>query len=120
MDAADADEGDNMSVGGASVGGPPSGNIKHQYSSELSLEEADLYERRMEETKKGRNAPTSLKTAPTPLKKERADIDQAAFRVGNCVEVAEYIIAAIPGRHYHGVIGYVTKVEGTGRNTISQ
>ena len=61
---------------------------------------------------------TNLKTATTTIKKGRAGIDQAAFRVGNCVEVAEDLSSGIPGQHFHGGIGYVTKVEGTGSNTI--
>ena len=40
--AAAANEGDYMSVGGASVDGAPAGNITHQYAADLSLEEADL------------------------------------------------------------------------------
>ena len=114
MDTADANGGNNMYVRGESVGGSPTGNVTHQYADELSLEEADLYERRMEEMKKGRTTSTNLKTVPPPLNKGRADIDQAAFQVGDFVEVAEDLSADIPGRHCHGVIGYVKKVEVTG------
>ena len=46
IDAAAANEGNNISVKEASVGGAPAGNITHHYSSKLSLEEDDLYERR--------------------------------------------------------------------------
>ena len=42
MYTAAADEGGDMSVGGAAVGGAPAGNITHQYDAELSSEEADL------------------------------------------------------------------------------
>ena len=61
---------------------------------------------------------TNLKTATPLLKKGRAGIDQAAFLVGNCAEVAEYLSSGIIGQHFHGGIEYVTKVEGTGSNTI--
>ena len=52
--------------------------------------------------------------SPPPINKGREVIEKAAFRVGNFVEVAEDLSADIPGRHCHGVIGYVTKVEVTG------
>ena len=68
--------------------------------------------------KKGTTASTNLKTETPPLNKVRAGIDQAAFQVRDCVEVAEDISAGIPGWHYHGGIGYITKVEGTVINTI--
>ena len=42
MDASDVDEVDDMSVRS------PTGNITHQYAAKLSLEEADLYMRRLE------------------------------------------------------------------------
>ena len=117
MDAAAANEGNNMSVRGVSVGKFPACYITHQYSAKFSLEEADLYERQKEKMKKGSTASTTLKTATPPLNKGRAGIDQAAFLVGDCVEVAEDLSAGIPGRHFYGGIGYVTKVEGTGSNS---
>ena len=66
----------------------------------------------------GATVSTKLKMAPPPLKKGRVGIDQATFRVVNCVEVAEDLGTGIPGRNCHGGIGYVTKVEGAGSNTI--
>ena len=42
MDADTADEGNNMSVRGASIGVSPDGNITHQYASFLSLYEVNL------------------------------------------------------------------------------
>ena len=99
MDAATADEDNNMSIGGASVGGFPAGNIIHQYADDLSLEEADMYERRLEKMQKGKIASTKLKTAPPPLNKGRAGIDQAAFLLRYFVEVAEYLSAGIPGQN---------------------
>ena len=95
MYAAAADEGGDMSVGGVSVGRAPAGSIIHQCVAKLSLGEADLYEGRLEEMRKGENASTNLKTAPPPLNKGRAVIEQSAFQVGNCVEVAEYLSAGI-------------------------
>ena len=53
MDADTADEGNNMSVRGASIGVSPDGNITHQYASVLSLYEVNLYKRRLEEMNKG-------------------------------------------------------------------
>ena len=91
-----------MSVREASVGRSLAGNITHQYSPKLSLEEDDLYERRKEEMKKGGADSTNLKTAPPSLTKGRSGIDQAAFRVGDSVEVAENLSDGIPGRHFHG------------------
>ena len=118
VDAAAANEGKNMSVGGASVGGAPAGIITHQYYANLSLEEAELYEKRMNKMKKGKTTSTKLKTSPPPLNKWMASINRATFRVDNCVEVAEDIRFSIPGWHFHGGIGYVPKVEGTRSNTI--
>ena len=42
MDAADSDEGNDISVAGVSVGGSSDGNITHQFSAKLSFDEADL------------------------------------------------------------------------------
>ena len=77
----------------------PAGNIIHQYADDLSLEEADMYERRLEKMQKGKIASTKLKTAPPPLNKGRAGIDQAAFLLRYFVEVAEYLSAGIPGQN---------------------
>ena len=83
MGAAAVDEVGDMSAGKAYVGGAPAGNITHQYATKISLGEADLYKRRMEEMKKGTTASTNLKMAPPPLNKGRSGIDQAPFRVGD-------------------------------------
>ena len=69
---------------------------------------------------KGRTASKNLNTVPPSLNRERAGIDQAAFQVGNGVDVAEYLSAGIPGRHFYGGIGYITKVEVTGSKKNSQ
>ena len=68
--------------------------------------------------KRGKTELTNFNTKPPPLNKGRAGIDKAAFRVGDCVEVAEDLSVGIPGRNFYGGIGYVTKVEGTGSNAI--
>ena len=56
MDAAVSNEGNDMYIVGASVIGAPDGNITHQYADDLSLEEAELYKRWMEDMKKGTTA----------------------------------------------------------------
>ena len=79
MDTAATNEVENMSIRGASFGGSPDGNITHQYAAKLSLEEYDLYQRRIDEMNKWTITSTKLKTATTPLKKGRAVIYKAAL-----------------------------------------
>ena len=102
MDTAAANKGVNMCVMGASVGGSPTGNITHQYATNLSLEDSDLHKRWLEDMKKRTTSSTKLKTAPPPLNKGRAGIYQAALRVGYYVEVAEDLRAGIPEHNCHG------------------